>query len=219
APFTKGCAEEQAALRHDLGISANAKIIGTVGRLDEIKRQDLLIRAVARLRERGQQVHLLLVGDGPRLEELKALAADLAAAAYVHFAGYQSQPERYLQLMDVFALTSRSEGMPLAVLEAWAAGVPVVASRVGGLPALIEEGQTGLLFPSGDEAALVETLATLLHDDELCRRLRKGGQERVMAEFTVERMAAAYQAHYREVLEQVGWDGSTRLLQPVGAGR
>ena len=137
-------------------------MIGTVGRLDEIKRQDLLIRAFGAVRARFPEVHLLLVGDGPRRDELRGLAEGLGLSDCVHFTGYQAEPEKSLQAMDLFALTSRSEGMPLSVLEAWAAGLPVVASRVGGLPELIEHGQTGLLFAPDDETELARVLGELV---------------------------------------------------------
>ena len=82
--------------------------------------------------------------------DLRSLAGSLGLAGRVHFAGYQARPERFLQVMDVFALPSRLEGMPLAVLEAWAAGLPVVATRVGGLPKMIEDGSNGLLIEHWD---------------------------------------------------------------------
>src|SRR5262249_55707283 len=128
------------------------RVIGTVGRLTEIKRQDVLIRAFARVAARHPESRVLLVGDGPLRAVLEALAAPLGVGDRVTFAGYRDRPERFLRLMDVFALTSRSEGMPLAILEAWAAGLPVVASRVGGIPEVVADGRTGLLFPAGDDA-------------------------------------------------------------------
>ena len=126
-------------------------MIGTIGRLNEVKCQDLLIRSFHRVQAQIPDTRLLLVGDGPKRADLHALAEELGLSGSVHFAGYQAQPESYLQVMDVFALTSRAEGLPLAVLEAWAAGLPVVATRVGGIPRLIDDGRTGLLIDSGDE--------------------------------------------------------------------
>jgi glycosyltransferase involved in cell wall biosynthesis len=187
-------------LRRSLGIPAHAPVIGTIGRLTAVKRQDLLLRAFAGMRRRVADAHLLLVGDGPLMPDLRALAATLGVEACVHFTGYQTQPEQYLQLMDLFALTSCSEGMPLVVLEAWAARVPVVASRVGGLPELIEDGRTGLLFPSGDEAALVGALYRLLTDRRVAQGLAEAGHDRVESQHTLSRMAAGYQAHYLELL-------------------
>ena len=193
-------AGDAAAVRRDLAIPAGAPVVGTVGRLNEIKRQDVLLRAFALIRQRRPEAHLLLVGDGPRRAELEVLARDLGVAPWVRFAGYQARPECYLAAMDVFALTSQSEGMPLAVLEAWAAGVPVVASRVGGVPELIEDGRTGLLFPPGDEAALAAALDRLLSSPDDARRLAGAAREAVRSRYDVRVMAATYQGHYRELL-------------------
>jgi glycosyltransferase involved in cell wall biosynthesis len=174
-----------------------------VGRLCEIKRQDLLLRAFGQVRALGAeaaQTHLLIVGDGPALGELRALTAALDLVPWVHFAGYQPAPERYYGAMDVFALTSRSEGMPLSVLEAWAAGLPVVATRVGGLPELVDDGRTGILVEFGDEAALAGALGGLIADRARARWLGAAGREQVEARFSLERMAEAYQRHYLELL-------------------
>jgi glycosyltransferase involved in cell wall biosynthesis len=193
-------AGDREAERRSLGIPARAPVIGTVGRLNEVKRQDLLLRAFAAVKGKMPDAWLLLVGGGPMRDALRGLAADLGVAGAVHFAGYQADPERFLRVMDVFALTSRSEGMPLALLEAWAAGLPVVASAVGGVPALIDEGRTGLLFPSGDAARLTEALGRVLLDGALARRLAEEGRREVVARFGLARMAAAYEGHYRELL-------------------
>jgi glycosyltransferase involved in cell wall biosynthesis len=194
APF------DREAFRRSLGIAPGAPVIGTVGRLNEVKRQDLLLRAFARVRAERPEARLLLVGDGPMRGELQELAARLGVAETVHFAGYQSQPERFLQVMDVFALTSRMEGLPLAILEAWAAGLPVVASSVGGVPDLIDHGRTGLLFPSGAETTLAALLGELLDDPGRARDLGDAGREEVLGRYDLRRMAADYDRHYRELL-------------------
>jgi glycosyltransferase involved in cell wall biosynthesis len=196
-------AGSRTALRERWGIPASAPVIGTVGRLAEIKRQDLLIAAFARLRKQRPDAHLFLVGDGPLRDVLEQQAAHLGVADSVHFAGYQPHPERFLQGMDMFALTSRSEGMPLAVLEAWAAGVPVVASCVGGLPEMVSD-QRGILFPPGDEVALVAALEALLADPVRARRLAEAGRTHVRAQFDVRVMAETYQRNYVQLLEPAG---------------
>lgn len=190
--------------RRALGIAPDAPVIGTTGRLDEIKRQDVLIRAFAQVQARLPTAELLLVGDGPLKCDLMGLAESLGIKERVHFAGYQSEPERYYQAMDLFAITSRSEGMPLAVLEAWAAGLPVIASKVGGLPDLIEEGRTGMFFPSGDETALALALTRVLADKDLARRMGEAGGQLVENRFSLEHMARAYQGHYLELLGNAG---------------
>jgi glycosyltransferase involved in cell wall biosynthesis len=193
-PFDKN------GLRQSIGIPADAPVIGTVGRLNEVKCQDLLLRAFARVRAEHSTARLLLVGDGPSRDSLRKLSLDLGIADTVHFAGYQSQPERFLAMMDVFALTSRLEGLPLAVLEAWAAGLPVIASAVGGVPDLVAHDRTGLLFPSGEEDTLVELLKIFLRDPGRARRLGEAGRQEVLAKYDLQRMAGDYERHYRELL-------------------
>jgi sugar transferase (PEP-CTERM/EpsH1 system associated) len=187
-------------VRQSLGISSDAPLIGTVGRLSEIKRQDILIRAFQLVLRRVPDAHLLIVGDGPAMGELRELVASLHIGARVHFVGYQPRPEAYLHAMDVFALSSRSEGMPLAVLEAWAGGVPVVATRVGGLPELIDDASTGVLVDFGDNDALAGALCDLIADTGFARRLGEAGKDRVESLFSLRRMADEYQRHYVELL-------------------
>jgi len=188
------------ALRSSLGIPPGAPVIGSIGRLNEVKRQDLLLRSFAQISAQAPRAHLLLVGDGPEMGSLRRLAGELGVADRVRFAGYQARPQDYLHVMDIFALTSRLEGMPLVILEAWAAGRPVVASRVGGIGGMVEHGRSGWLFESGDEAALSDALRTLLADPSRARRLAESGFGRVRAEFDTRNMAGAYEAIYRELL-------------------
>ena len=148
-------------IRDSLGIPKDAHVVGTVGRLTGIKQQDLLVRAVANIRERVPDVRLLIVGEGPEREPLEVLSAKLGLTGRVHFAGYQPRPEEYLGAMTVFALTSRSEGFPVSLLEAWLAGVPTVCSKVGGIPSVVTHGVNGLLFPCSDERARNELLVPI----------------------------------------------------------
>lgn len=189
-----------AEVRKTLHIPLNAPLIGTVGRLAEVKCQDLLIRGFSRIRLSEPRAHLLLVGDGPLRGQLETLAKSLGLADCVHFAGYQSDPARFLQAMDLFALTSRSEGMPLCVLEAWAAGIPVIASRVGGVPELIRHGVTGLLFESGHEQEFAASALHLLSDTALRSQIRDAARTLVQSEFDVSNMADQYDRHYRQML-------------------
>jgi glycosyltransferase involved in cell wall biosynthesis len=189
-------------LRGSLGIPADAPVIGTVGRLNEVKRQDLLIEAFADVRREIPGAHLLLVGDGPARPDLETLTGRLGLQASVHFAGYQAEPERFLKTMTIFALPSRMEGTPLVVLEAWAAGLPVVATRVGGVPRMIADGQNGLLVDEGKQASLAAALLRLLRDPEQRRRIAAAGQQTVAARYSLERMAGDYASQYLELLTQ-----------------
>jgi glycosyltransferase involved in cell wall biosynthesis len=189
-----------ASLRDQMGIGADVKVIGSVGRLNEVKCHDLLVRAFAQVQRTFSNAHLLIVGDGPEMSRLKLLAEHLGIQSAVTFAGYQPNPERFLGIMDVFALSSRLEGLPLVLLEAWAAQLPIVSTAVGGIPDLITHSVDGVLIPEGNEAALVEELAALLRDPIKAKALGQNGREVVRARFSVDRMANDYQKLYEELL-------------------
>jgi glycosyltransferase involved in cell wall biosynthesis len=189
-----------AALRAALGIPTNAPVIGTAGRLTEIKRQDMLIRSFARLKQRFPEARLVLVGDGPLRDELGRLAQELGVADAVHFAGYTTDPQYYHHMFDIFALTSRSEGVPQALIEAGVAGRPVIATRVGGIPEMIVDGESGLLIDPGDVDALTEGLCRLVSDPGLARRLGEAARVSVEARFDVARMADEYHHDYLELM-------------------
>jgi sugar transferase (PEP-CTERM/EpsH1 system associated) len=192
------------SLRRSLGIPLEAPVLGSLGRLTEVKRQDLLLDAFSQVRRRVPDAHLLLVGDGPLMGDLRRHSCRLGLEEVIHFAGYQPEPARYLAAMDVFALSSRSEGMPLVVLEAWASSVPVVATAVGGLPDLIDPGRTGELVPPGDPTALAEAVARLLEDPQLRSELGEGGYRKVTAHYEVRHMARTYEGHYLRLLGSEG---------------
>ena len=189
------------ALGAELRIPADAVVVGTIGRLTEIKKQDLLLRGFAEFRRSNTAAILVIVGDGPLRESLQHLAVELGINDFCRFIGYDPRPERYLPLMTIFALTSRSEGTPLVVLEAWASRVPVIASAVGGLPELMGEPAAGILFPAGDVAALASALQLLSNDPEHARRLSRAGYDRVSARHSLPKMAGDYDRLYRDVLE------------------
>ncbi|WP_076344162.1 glycosyltransferase [Paludisphaera borealis] len=199
ARFREPCVPD--AVRSELGISPESPVIGTVGRLSEIKRQDVLIQAFARIRQRVPSAHLILVGDGPLRQSLGELAVALGLGDGVHFVGFRPHSAPYLRAMDVFALTSRSEGMPQAVLEAQIVGVPVVVNRVGGLPELIDHGRTGLLVEPGNELELAESLLSLLSDPERRRQMSEAGRREVESRYDIGRMADEYHHHYLDLLE------------------
>jgi glycosyltransferase involved in cell wall biosynthesis len=198
-----GASKQRAGIRHALGIPEDARVIGTVGRLNEVKRQDLLIRAFARVRRLHANAWLLLVGDGPERSRLERLASELGVFNRTLFTGYQARTEHFLSAMDVFALSSRHEGLPLALLEAWAAGLPIVSSAVGGIPQVVEEGRTGLLFENGDEAALAGALARLLDQPQLAARLGAAGKAKVLSQYSLQHMADGYGHQYHLALSSV----------------
>lgn len=197
-------AEGSGSARQALGVPSGSLVIGTVGRLAEVKRQDLLLRAFAGLvaGNRHERTRLLVVGDGPERGRLERLATSLGIARRVVFAGYQAQPQRFYQAMDLFTLTSRHEGLPLALLEAWAAGLPVVSSAVGGIPQVVKHGVTGMLFESGDVTALQETLEGLLESPSWMNQLATAGRREVNQRYSLAVMADAYEGLYRQLTRQ-----------------
>jgi sugar transferase (PEP-CTERM/EpsH1 system associated) len=199
ASFTRS-ASDRAAIRQSLNVPPDALLIGTVGRLNEVKRQDVLIRAFAQVRQHTPDAHLVLVGEGPALNDLQTLVSSHGLTDCVHFAGYQPHSGPYLQAMDIFALTSRSEGMPQAVLEASVTGLPVVASRVGGLPEVIEDGVSGIMFEAGNDAALATIFRELIANADLRKRLGAAARARVESKFSVARMAAEYHRDFLTLL-------------------
>jgi glycosyltransferase involved in cell wall biosynthesis len=128
------------------------------------------------------------------------LSDELGVRARTIFAGYQSETERFLAAMDIFALTSRLEGLPLALLEAWAAGLPVISTAVGGIPKVVEHDKSGLLFASGDQPALESLLRQVLADPGRATRLGEAGRAVVRRDYSLERMAADYDRRYAELI-------------------
>lgn len=189
--------EERAALRERLAIPADAPVVGTVAVFRAQKRLDLWLEAAARL---GPATRLLLVGDGPLRAEVEARARSLGLTGRVVFAGLQAEVRPFYGAMDLFMSSSEFEGLPLALLEAMAAGLPVVVTAVGGVPEVVEPGRQGALVPPGDPAALAREAGALLADEALRARLGAAGRERVRAAFGVERMAAELERLYASIL-------------------
>ncbi len=188
------------AARARLGAPEEGFHVGCVARLSPEKDHATLLEAFARLRARRASAHLTLVGDGPLRGALERDAARLGIAGAVTFAGMRSDVPALLPAFDVFALASRTEGISLTLLEAAAAGVPLVATRVGGNAEVLGGGEAGLLVPAGAPdalAAALEAVAARPDRAELGRR----GRARVVARFGADRMARAYGELYDELLE------------------
>lgn len=172
-------------------------VAGHVGALvDKHKGQTVIIEAARLLRQTHPEVLFVLVGSGRDEAEFKTLAADLPS---VVFEGWRQNVGDYLAAFDLLAFPSREEGLGSTVLDAMSFGLPVVASRVDGLPEIVTDGETGFLVPSGDAAALADAVARLARDPSLRRRLGAAGRERA-AGFSPEVMVEAYDRLYRQVL-------------------
>lgn len=187
-------------VRRRHGIGADAFVVGWFGRMTAVKRTDDLLATLAGLRERGVDALLLLVGDGDDRERLEQRAHELGLARSCLFLGYQEDVAPWYAVCDAVVLTSASEGTPVTIIEALAAGRAVVATRVGGVPDVVDEGETGFLVPPGDTRALAERLETLARDPERRRAMGEAGRERVLRRYAVERLVEDVDALYRELL-------------------
>lgn len=189
--------EARAAARVELGLG-DAWVIGTVGRLDQFKNQAMLVRAAAPLL--SSAVRLVIVGEGDARAEVEAAVAGLPDPRWVVLTGRRMDVPRLVHAFDVFALSSKSEGLPLVVPEAMAAGLPVVATSVGGLPSVVDPGVTGLLVPV-DEAAIGAALAALAADHPRAKAMGSKAREVALARYSHDRMVDAYLALYARALQ------------------
>jgi glycosyltransferase involved in cell wall biosynthesis len=187
-------------LRRLTGAPASAPIIGHVGRLSMEKGQGRLIAAFARLRSDFPDARLVLAGEGPELASLKAQVAALGLTDAVHFLGYRTDIPDVFADLSVLVLNSDTEGVPRVVLEAMALGVPVIASAVGGTPEIVEDGETGILIPARDEAALCSALARTLTDRDAARDRSLRARRFVERECDMRRQVERTEALYGEVV-------------------
>jgi glycosyltransferase involved in cell wall biosynthesis len=194
------CDEDQAAIRARIGVSPDRFVVGWFGRMTAVKRTDDLLDALTALRERGVDALLLLVGDGADRERLERLAHGRGLAKSVLFLGYQEDVARWYAACDAIVLTSASEGTPVTLIEALAARRPVVATRVGGVEDVVQDGVTGHLVRPGDTHALAERLALLAADPELRRRMGEAGRAQVLQRYAVERLVDDVDRLYRSLL-------------------
>lgn len=186
--------EARAATRIELGLG-DAWVVGTVGRLDGAKNQAMLVRAMAPLL--SANVRLVIVGEGDARPEVESAIAALAEPRWVVMTGRRMDVPTVVHAFDVFALSSVTEGLPLVVPEAMAAGLPIVTTNVGGLPNVVEDQVTGLVVPV-DEHALGAALATLEADRPRARAMGARARTEALARFSSERMVDAYLALYAQ---------------------
>jgi len=184
------------ARRRSWGVPQGAFVIGTVARLAPVKNHTLVLRALQRLDE---DVHLVLIGEGSSRHALEELAKELHIDRRVHFTGQLVETENLHQFFDVSVLCSRSEGFPNAVIEALAAGCPVVATPVGGVPEVIIERQTGMLVPVDEPDALAASVQELRRDAGLRQRLCEAGPACVRSRYHQTVVIAQLEALYQSL--------------------
>jgi glycosyltransferase involved in cell wall biosynthesis len=172
-------------LHRILGIPETRRLVGLVGRLSPEKAPDTFLRMASLLHGTLPDAHFVLVGDGPLLPELRALVDDLRLTGFVHFAGVQSDMPAVYHSLDLLVSTSTTEGMPLALMEGMAAGLPTVATHVGGVPEIIEVGTTGLLTEPGEPHQLAQAVASLMRDSARRREMGAAARLRVREKFSL----------------------------------
>lgn len=195
-----GAAPEQSAARRALDIPPDGALLVAVGNLYPVKDHATLIRALPKL----PGVRVAIAGRGEEEENLRRLSVELDVSDRVHLLGLRDDVDRVLASADLFVQPSLSEGLPLAILEAMAFGLPVLASRVGGMAEAVADGETGLLVEPGDAEGLAEGARRLLADPQGMKAMGAAGRRRVEAEFSVRTMADAYESAYLSLLP--GWD-------------
>jgi glycosyltransferase involved in cell wall biosynthesis len=195
---------ERAEYRRLFGIPDDRFVVGWIGRMTQIKRIGDVLAAFRGLLDRGVDATLCLVGDGPDREEAEVWARELGIARQTLFVGYQRDVAPYYSLFDTFLLTSANEGTPVVAIESLAAQRPVVSTRVGGVPDVVDDGEDGFLVEVGDADGLAERLERLARDPDLRQRFGETGRERVLPRYAVPRLVDDVDALYRELLTEEG---------------
>jgi glycosyltransferase involved in cell wall biosynthesis len=188
------------ALRDEIGRGKRA-VIGVVARLTPQKGHKYLLSAVPGIVHRFPDVLFVFVGDGPERQELEAMVQRERLDEFVVFAGQKADMPDVYAALDIFVLPSVNEGMPMAIIEAMAAGKPVIATRVGAVPQLIHSGETGLLVEPADVTGLETEIGRLLADTQFAQRLAAKGRSQVLKCYSAHGMAETYLSLYKEAMK------------------
>jgi len=191
-------------IRQELRIPLGATVIGTVGRLVSQKGHKYLLAAFALIKDEFPGARLLLVGEGSRMDELKNYAKGLSVDKEVIFAGLRRDIPQMLSAMDIFVFPSLWEGLGNALLEAMAAGKPVIATNIPPIREVINSEQAGILVPPADPAAIASAVRLLLQDRALAASLGKTSQERAFSSFGIDRTVTMYLDLYKGILSMKG---------------
>jgi glycosyltransferase involved in cell wall biosynthesis len=191
---------DRGAARAALGIPASATVVSTAGRLTAIKRYDLFLDTARLVADRHSEALFLVAGDGELRSALEAQARANGIADRVRFLGWRRDLDTLYAASDVFLLTSRNEGTPVALIESLAAAVPGVSTDVGGVRDVIDSDRVGLLAPFGDARALADQVQTLLADRDRRRRMGEAGRQAVSSRYGLDRLIGDVERLYRELL-------------------
>lgn len=186
------------------GCPSDAIVVGSVGWLTDVKGHRYLLEAAKHVIRVHPSLHIVIIGSGDQHDALRQQATQLGLEDSVHLLGHRDDIDVCLAGFDLFVLPSANEGMGRALIEAMAAGLPVVASKVGGIPALIEHGKNGLLVPSADSHALAEAIKSIIHQPDLARRMGEAAHRSIGKRFSASSMVRVIETLYEETLREEG---------------
>jgi glycosyltransferase involved in cell wall biosynthesis len=189
--------EGVADVRKELCIPSDAFVVGTVSRLDPVKNQPMMVRAFKRLLSKNSNAWLLLVGDGPDRKMLELLVNELGLSERVIFTGFINEPVNYLAAMNLFLLSSYTEGTSMTLLEAMSLGIPAVVTDVGGNPEVVKDGVTGYLVPSNDDEMFANAIIRLGSDPSLAQKFSENSKKKFSQCFSVKTMTENYFKLYK----------------------
>ena len=198
--FTEGCRRQW--LKEALGYGSQYKLVGVIAQLIPRKGHGHLIRAIPSILSEEPQARFLLLGQGPLRAELERQCRRQGVEEVVRFAGFREDIDRILPCLDLVVHPAEMEGMGVALLESAAAGVPVVASRVGGIPEVVRHGRTGYLVDAGRPDQIARRVVQLLNDPLTARRFGDNAKRLALAEFSIDKMVSAYIRVYRSLSDQ-----------------
>jgi glycosyltransferase involved in cell wall biosynthesis len=198
------CGARRGELRRELGVEGSVPLVGIVARLAPVKAHEVFLQAARSVSDRVPGVQFLVVGDGERRGALEAMARGLGLRDRVRFLGWRADLDRVYADLDLAVLCSRNEGSPVSLIEAMASGRAVVATRVGGVPDVVDDGVTGHLVAPGDPRGLADAMVGLLADPERRRAFGAAGRKRVCPAYGAERLLADVARLYAELLDAEG---------------
>lgn len=202
APLPKGLEEREPA-NEIASFCGSGFVVGTIGRLSTEKGYGALVEAVHLLRTLGVMAKLVILGEGPERKRLEALIEELGMKREILLPGYLENARRYLPKFNVLVLSSVTEGLPIVLLEAMEAGIPVVATQVGGIPEALEHGNAGVLVSRSDREPLAEGIRFVHDNPQSAANLAKRAQTVVREKYSMERTASLYQQVYEQLLRGV----------------
>ena len=188
--------QSRASKREQLKLAEDECVVGYAGRLSDEKGIHYLVEAGSILKGKGEAFKILIIGDGPKRKELENLAIEKGLEKEILFAGFQTNVGEWLPALDVFVLPSLTEGTPMALLEAMAVGIPIVATHVGGVPMILEDGVAGFLVAPANPEGLAEKLEVLLERPSLRRQLAEGARKAMERRPTVHEWCRQIESEY-----------------------